>query len=191
VIGRTLSHYKILEKLGSGGMEGEVYLARDSRLERDVALKLLPPNRFDDEETRKQFRREALALSKLNHPNVQTVFDFDSEDGTDFLVTEYVPGVTLSDKLSGEGLPEAEVIELGSQLAAGLAAAHAQGIVHGISSPGTFGSCRTDGSRSSTSDSPSMWDRSGVGDDARPARDEHVRGNTALHVARAASGSSS
>ncbi len=137
MIGRTFSHYRILEKIGAGGM-GEVYLARDTRLERDVAVKLLPSTRFDDEEARKQFRREALALSKLNHPNVQTVFDFDSEDGTDFLVTEYVPGVTLSDKLTGEGLPEAEVLELGSQLAAGLAAAHAQGIVHRDLKPGNL-----------------------------------------------------
>ena len=105
MIGRTLSHYRIIEKIGAGGM-GEVYLAWDSRLERDVAIKLLPSARLNDEAARRLFRREALALSKLNHPNVQTVHDFDSEQGTDFLVTEYVPGTTLSDMVTGEGLPQ-------------------------------------------------------------------------------------
>jgi serine/threonine protein kinase len=86
LIGRTLSHYSILEPLGAGGM-GVVYRGRDTRLERDVALKVLPPDTFSDWSARKRFRREALALSKLNHPNIETVHDFDSEGGVDFLVT--------------------------------------------------------------------------------------------------------
>ncbi|HXV60107.1 MAG TPA: serine/threonine-protein kinase, partial [Vicinamibacteria bacterium] len=129
MIGRTLSHYRILEKIGAGGM-GEVFLARDTRLERDVAVKLLPPGRLSSDEARSLFRREALTLSKLNHPNIQTVHDFDSEGEVDFLVTEYVPGTTLSDRLANAGLPPKEVMTLGEQLAAGLEAAHERGIVH-------------------------------------------------------------
>ncbi|HXV63772.1 MAG TPA: serine/threonine-protein kinase [Vicinamibacteria bacterium] len=129
MIGRTLSHYRILEKIGAGGM-GEVFLARDMRLERDVAVKLLPPGRLSSDEARSLFRREALTLSKLNHPNIQTVHDFDSEGEVDFLVTEYGPGTTLSDRLAEGGLPPKEVMTLGEQLAAGLEAAHERGIVH-------------------------------------------------------------
>ncbi len=99
MIGKTLSHYRVVEKIGAGGM-GEVYRAHDERLERDVALKVLPTGTLADEATRKRFRKEALALSKLNHPNIATVFDFDTQDGVDFLVMDLVEGVTLSDKLA-------------------------------------------------------------------------------------------
>lgn len=127
--GVTLGHYRLLEKIGAGGM-GEVWRARDERLERDVALKVLLPGTIADEGARKRFRREALALSKLNHPAIATVFDFDHEGGHDFLVMEYVGGATLGAH-SGEGPhSEAEVVRLGLQLAEGLAAAHAEGIVH-------------------------------------------------------------
>ena len=129
MIGKTLSHYRIVEKIGAGGM-GEVYRAHDERLERDVALKVLPTGTLADEAARKRFRKEALALSKLNHPNIQTVFDFDTQDGVDFLVTEYVPGLTVSDKLTAGALPEKEVARLGAQLADGLAAAQKENIVH-------------------------------------------------------------
>ena len=89
--GQKLSHYRLIEQIGAGGM-GVVYLARDEHLRRDVAIKVLPPGTLADESTRKRFRKEALALSKQNHPNIQTVHDFDTQDGVDFLVTEYVPG---------------------------------------------------------------------------------------------------
>src|SRR5580698_4407449 len=101
---------------------GVVYRAHDERLDRDVAIKVLPPHSLADPTTRKNFRREALTLSKLNHPNIAFVFDFDTQDDTDFLVTEYVPGVTLDAKLAVSGLPEAEVLRLGLQLASGLEA---------------------------------------------------------------------
>jgi len=135
MIGRTLSHYRIVEKIGAGGM-GEVYRAHDERLERDVALKVLPTGTLADEATRKRFRKEALALSKLNHPNIATVFDFDTQDGTDFLVMELVEGVTLSDKLAGGPLLEKEIARLGMQLAEALEEAHERGVVHRDLKPG-------------------------------------------------------
>ena len=79
MIGRRLGHYRVTERIGAGGM-GEVYKARDERLERDVAIKVLPSGTVTDESARRRFRREALALSKLNHPNIQTIFDFDTQD---------------------------------------------------------------------------------------------------------------
>jgi TolB-like protein/Tfp pilus assembly protein PilF len=109
---------------------GQVYRARDEHLDRDVAVKVLPAGTLADEAARQRFRKEALALSRLSHPNIQTVFDFATQAGLDFLVTEYVPGVTLSDRLAGKGLPQKEVLRLGQQLAEGLAAAHEKGIVH-------------------------------------------------------------
>ena len=135
--GRTLSHFRIVERIGAGGM-GVVYRARDEHLQRDVAVKVLPPGTFDDDAARKRFRREALALAKLRHPNIATILDFDTQDDTDFLVMEFVPGITLSDRLAAGPLPEPEVARLGVQLADGLAAAHAQAIVHRDLKPGNL-----------------------------------------------------
>ena len=135
MIGKTLSHYRVVEKIGAGGM-GEVYRARDKRLERDVALKVLPTGTLSDEAARKRFRKEALALSKLNHPNIATVHDFDTQDGVDFLVMELVEGVTLSDKLAVGPLGEKEITRLGGQVAEALEEAHEQGVVHRDLKPG-------------------------------------------------------
>src|SRR5260370_6495951 len=129
MIGRTLGHYRILERIGASGM-GEVYRAHDLHLERDVALKILPAGSLADEPTRKHFRREALALSKLNHPNIATVFDFDTQDGVDYLAMELINGTPLSDRVKAGPLPAKEVLRLGTQLADGLAAAHKQGVIH-------------------------------------------------------------
>jgi serine/threonine protein kinase/tetratricopeptide (TPR) repeat protein len=129
MIGKKLGHYRIAEKLGAGGM-GEVYLAHDEHLPRDVAIKVLPPRTLADEPARRRFRKEALALCRLNHPNIETIHDFDTEDGIDFLVMEYLPGQTLSEKLAAGPLPEKKIAKLGTQLAEGLAAAHQQGVVH-------------------------------------------------------------
>jgi eukaryotic-like serine/threonine-protein kinase len=129
LVGLRLGHYLILERIGAGGM-GEVYRARDEHLDRDVAIKVLPTRTFSDDSARKHFRKEALALSKLNHPNIATIHDFDTEQGIDFLVMEYVPGVTLSQRIADHALPEKEFTWLGLQLVEGLAAAHEQHVIH-------------------------------------------------------------
>jgi serine/threonine protein kinase/tetratricopeptide (TPR) repeat protein len=129
MIGQTLGHYRILEKVAAGGM-GVVYRARDEQLDRDVALKVLPSGTLSDDTARRRFRKEAMALAKLNHPNIETVYEFGTQDGMDFLVMEYVPGKTLADRLTGGTLPEKEVVALGMQIAAALEEAHERGIVH-------------------------------------------------------------
>ena len=126
---RKLGHYRILDKIGSGGM-GEVYRARDERLDREVAVKVLSAGILADETARKRFRNEALALSKFNHPNIATIYDFDADEGADFIVTELVNGETLAQKIAAGRLPEREILDLAAQLAEGLAAAHERGIVH-------------------------------------------------------------
>jgi len=137
LVGRTISHYRIVEKIGAGGM-GEVYRARDEHLARDVAIKVLPAGTLSDESARKHFRKEALILSQLNHPNVATIYDFDTQQGVDFLVMEYIPGITLNEKAPAAALPEKEVLRLGVQLAEGLAAAHERGIIHRDLKPGNL-----------------------------------------------------
>jgi eukaryotic-like serine/threonine-protein kinase len=118
-----------LEKIAAGGM-GVVYRARDEQLERDVALKVLPSGTLSDDSARRHFRREALALAKLNHPNIETVYEFGSQDDLDFLVMEYVSGRTLAERLVSGALPEKEVIALGMQIVAAIEEAHERGIVH-------------------------------------------------------------
>lgn len=135
--GATLGHYQVLEKIGAGGM-GEVFRAHDRHLDRDVAIKVLPPGTLDDESARKRFHREALTLSKVNHPNIATIHDFDTEEGSDFLVMEFIPGISLNRRLALRPLPEKEVLSLGIQLADGLAAAHEHGIVHCDLKPGNL-----------------------------------------------------
>jgi serine/threonine protein kinase len=122
MIGQRLSHYRIVEKIGAGGM-GVVYRAHDEQLDRDVAIKVLPRGSLADETARKRFRTEALSLARLNHPNIATVHEFGSQDNVDFLVTEYIAGLTLDAKLAAGALPAADVFRLGLQLAQGLAAA--------------------------------------------------------------------
>jgi eukaryotic-like serine/threonine-protein kinase len=137
MIGHRLSHYRIEEQIGAGGM-GVVYRAYDEHLQRDVAVKILKPGTLADEAAQKRFRNEALSLARLNHPNIATVHEFGNQDGINFLVTEYIVGITLDAKLAAGPMPGAEVIRLGAQLAAGLAAAHQQGIVHRDLKPGNL-----------------------------------------------------
>ncbi len=127
--GTRLGPYEILSPLGAGGM-GEVYRARDTRLEREVALKVIGKSVLSDEGSRRRFRKEAQALARLNHPNIAQVHDFAREEGVDFLVMELVPGETLSERLGRGPLSEAEVLKAGRELASGLMAAHAEGVVH-------------------------------------------------------------
>ena len=128
-IGQVLGHYRIIEKIGAGGM-GVVFRARDERLNREVALKTLPRLALLSDAARRQFRREALSLAKITDPHVAMAFDFGRDAGIDYLVTEYVPGLTLEAMLAGRPLPEADVFQLGKQLASGLEAAHKEGVIH-------------------------------------------------------------
>jgi serine/threonine protein kinase len=137
LIDQTLKHYRIFAKIGAGGM-GEVYHARDERLERDVALKVLPAKALADDLARKRFRKEALALSKLNHPGIATIYDFDSDSGVDFLAMEYVVGDTLAQKIASGSLQEKEVVALGGQIADALEEAQEHGIVHRDLKPGNI-----------------------------------------------------
>ncbi len=135
--GRALSHFRIVGKIGAGGM-GTVYRARDEHLRRDVAFKVLKAGKLGEESARKRFRKEALSLARLNHPNIAAVYDFDAQDGIDFLVMELVPGITLASKLNEVQLREKEVVSLAMQIADGLAAAQAQNIVHRDLKPGNL-----------------------------------------------------
>lgn len=137
LIGQTLGHYRIIEEIGSGGM-GVVYRAHDAHLDREVAIKVLPLGTLADDSSRRRFRNEALTLSKINHPNIATVHDFDTQHGLDFLVMEYIPGTTLSNRLAEGSLPEKQVVTLGSQLAEGLSAAHEHAVVHRDLKPGNL-----------------------------------------------------
>jgi serine/threonine protein kinase/tetratricopeptide (TPR) repeat protein len=128
-VGRILSHYRIVEQIGAGGM-GVVYRAHDEQLDRDVALKVLPAGTLADDSARRQFRKEALALAKLSHPNIATVFEFSSQQGVDFLAMELIPGRPLSERLLSGAMPQPEIVRLTTQLAEGLAAAHDQGVIH-------------------------------------------------------------
>ncbi|HKJ81763.1 MAG TPA: protein kinase [Ignavibacteriaceae bacterium] len=127
MIGETILHYKITEKLGEGGM-GKVYKARDTKLERFVALKFLPSQMTATEEDKARFIQEAKAASAMNHPNVCTIYSIEEYNGQLFIVMEFVEGKTLKDKK--DNLSEKQIIEIGIQIAEGLAAAHEKGIVH-------------------------------------------------------------
>jgi len=129
MIGMTLGPYRVLEKLGEGGM-GEVYRAHDSRLGRDVALKVLPAEFAADPERLQRFEREARATAALSHPNILAVYDLGSYEGTPYIVEELVEGESLRERLSGGPFPVTSAVELASQIARGLAAAHEKHIVH-------------------------------------------------------------
>lgn len=127
MIGQSISHYTILEKLGEGGM-GVVYKATDTKLDRFVALKFLPPHMAASEQDKSRFIQEAKSAAALNHPNVCSIIDIQEHEGNMFIVMEYVDGQTLMDKKSSIGLKQA--IEIGIQIADGLAVAHEKGIIH-------------------------------------------------------------
>jgi tetratricopeptide (TPR) repeat protein/predicted Ser/Thr protein kinase len=137
VIGRRLSHYDVLADIGAGGM-GVVYRAHDTRLDRDVAIKVLPADRLLSQNARARFQREAMAASALNHPNIITIYEVNSEDNIDFIVMEYVRGATLSSVLKKRKLEMSEAIRYCIQIADALTKAHAAGIIHRDLKPGNI-----------------------------------------------------
>jgi len=129
MIGKTILHYKISEKLGEGGM-GIVYLAKDTKLERMVAIKFLPSHIARNSDERKRFEIEAKAAAALNHPNIATIHAIEHTDDDVFIVMEYIEGHELKEEVKSKKLEAGKVVELALQIAEGLQAAHKKGIVH-------------------------------------------------------------
>ena len=129
MIGKTILHYKIIEKLGEGGM-GVVYLAEDTKLDRQVAIKFLPPHISANSDEHKRFEIEAKAAAALNHPNIATIHAIEEVDNELFIVMEYIPGKELKEEVRSKKLEVGKVLEIALQIAEGLQAAHEKGIVH-------------------------------------------------------------
>ena len=127
--GTKLGGYEILAPIGAGGM-GEVYRARDAKLDRDVAIKVLPASVGNDADTLARFEREAKAVAALSHPNILAIYDFGRHDGVAYAVTELLDGETLRGKLDAGPVSQRQAIDWSLQIAKGLSAAHERGIVH-------------------------------------------------------------
>src|SRR5512139_1273204 len=129
MIGKTLAHYEITSQLGKGGM-GEVYQAKDQKLGRDVAIKVLPDEFARDTDRVARFQREAKLLASLNHPNIAAIYGLESSEGINFLVLELVEGDTLADRIKAGPIPVEESLKLALQIAEALEAAHEKGVIH-------------------------------------------------------------
>jgi serine/threonine protein kinase len=135
VAGTRLGPYEIQSAIGAGGM-GEVYKARDTRLDRTVAIKVLPAELSNDPDRRVRFEREARAVAALSHPHICTLHDIGTHDGTTYLVMEHLGGETLADRLARGPVPLAQALDIGAQIADALDAAHKHGIIHRDLKPG-------------------------------------------------------
>ena len=136
-VGTQLGPYKILAPIGAGGM-GEVYRARDTRLDRTVAIKVLPEHVASDPDLKQRLEREAKTISSLNHPHICTLHDIGSQDGIDFLVMEYLEGDTLAQRLEKGALPLDQALKIAVEIADALDKAHRQGITHRDLKPGNI-----------------------------------------------------
>jgi eukaryotic-like serine/threonine-protein kinase len=135
--GKKLGPYEIVSALGAGGM-GEVYRARDTRLDRTVAIKILPGDLSSNLEAKQRFEREGRAISSLNHPNICTLYDIGQQDGIDYLVMEFLEGQTLADRLVKGPLPLDQLLKCGIEICEGLEKAHKTGVVHRNLKPGNI-----------------------------------------------------
>src|SRR6476659_7584216 len=135
--GTRLGPYEILAPIGAGGM-GEVYRARDTKLDRDVAIKVLPESVAADPDALARFEREAKAVAALSHPNILSIFDFGTHGGTAYAVTELLDGQTLRERLLPGPVPPKRAVDLALQIARGLSAAHEKGVVHRDLKPENF-----------------------------------------------------
>ena len=137
MIGQTLSHFKITAKLGEGGM-GEVYRAEDTKLKREVALKVLPPDLAGSQERLERFQREAETLAALDHPNIVTIYSVEQAEGVPFLTMQLVEGKPMSELIPTHGMPIERIFEIAKPLTEALAAAHAKGVIHRDLKPGNI-----------------------------------------------------
>ena len=135
--GTKLGPYEVQSPIGAGGM-GEVYRAKDTRLDRTVAVKILPSHLSDNPDAKQRFDREARAISSLNHPNICTLHDVGHQDGVDLLVMEFLEGETLADRLAKGPLPTEQVLRFGIEICEGLERAHKSGVVHRDLKPGVL-----------------------------------------------------
>lgn len=133
--GSKIGPYEILSPAGAGGI-GEVYRARDTRLDRTVAIKILPAYLSERPDAKQRFEREARTISSLQHPNICTLFDIGTQNGTEYLVMEYLEGETLADRLAKGPLPPEQVLNYGIEIAEGLETAHGSGVIHRDLKPG-------------------------------------------------------